>query len=70
VVSETIKEVANCRRSGILINTFMLARDFDLVSFVKKVTEICRGKAYFTSPSTLGRYLLLDYMQKKSKTIH
>jgi len=70
VVSETIKEVANCRRSGILINTFMLARDFDLVSFVKKVTEICRGKAYFTTPNTLGRYLLLDYMQKKSKTIH
>ncbi|MFN8005550.1 MAG: VWA domain-containing protein [Terriglobia bacterium] len=70
VVSETIKEVANCRRSGILINTFMLARDYDLVSFVKKVTEICRGKAYFTTPSTLGRYLLLDYMQKKTKTIH
>ena len=70
VVSETIKEVANCRRSGILINTFMLARDYDLVSFVKKVTEICRGKAYFTTPNTLGRYLLLDYMQKKSKTIH
>ena len=70
VVSETTKEVANCRRSGILINTFMLARDYDLVSFVKKVTEICRGKAYFTTPHTLGQYLLLDYMQKKTKTIH
>src|SRR5438094_8479032 len=61
VVAETIKEVANCRRSGILINTFMLARDYDLVSFVKKVTEICRGKAYFTTPYTLGQYLLMDY---------
>jgi Ca-activated chloride channel homolog len=70
VVAETIKEVANCRRSGILINTFMLARDYDLVSFVKKVTEICRGKAYFTTPYTLGQYLLMDYMQKKVKTIH
>jgi len=70
VVAETIKEVANCRKSGILINTFMLARDYDLVSFVKKVTEICRGKAYFTTPYTLGQYLLMDYMQKKVKTIH
>src|SRR5438552_3107219 len=70
VVAETIKEVANCRKSGILINTFMLARDYDLVSFVKKVTEICRGKAYFTTPYTLGQYLLMDYMQKKVRTIH
>jgi Ca-activated chloride channel family protein len=70
VVSETIKEVANCRKSAIMINTFMLARDHELVSFVKKVTEICRGKAYFTTPYTLGQYLLMDYMQKKVKTIH
>lgn len=70
VVRETIREVAACRRSGIMINTFMLARDYELVSFVKKVTEICRGKAYFTTPYTLGQYLLLDYMQNKVKTIH
>jgi Ca-activated chloride channel homolog len=70
VVSETVKEVANCRRAGIMINTFMLARDYDLVSFVKKVCEICRGKAYFTTPHTLGQYLLMDYMEKKFKTIH
>ncbi len=70
VVGETIKEVANCRKAGIMINTFMLARDHELVSFVKKVTEICRGKAYFTTPYTLGQYLLMDYMQKKVKTIH
>jgi Ca-activated chloride channel family protein len=54
VVGETLKEVANCRKSGILINTFMLARDPDLVSFVKKVTEMCRGKAYFTTPTPLA----------------
>ncbi len=70
VVAETIKEVASCRKSGILINTFMLARDYELVSFVKKVTEICRGKAYFTTPYTLGQYILMDYMQKKVKSIH
>src|SRR5947209_6903274 len=70
VVSETLHEVARCRRNGILINTFMLASDYGLVSFVQKVTEICQGKAYFTTPYTLGQYLLMDYMQKKIKHIH
>jgi Ca-activated chloride channel homolog len=70
VVSETLHEVARCRRNGILINTFMLASDYGLVNFVQKVTEICRGKAYFTTPYTLGQYLLMDYMQKKLKHIH
>ncbi|MGH9376016.1 MAG: vWA domain-containing protein [Terriglobia bacterium] len=70
VVSETLHEVARCRRSGILINTFMLASDYGLINFVQRVTEICRGKAYFTTPYTLGQYLLMDYMQKKVKHIH
>ncbi len=70
VVSETLHEVARCRRNGILINTFMLASDYGLVHFVQKVTEICRGKAYFTTPYTLGQYLLMDYMQKKVKRVH
>jgi Ca-activated chloride channel homolog len=70
VVALTLKEVANCRRQGILVNTFMLARDHDLVAFVKKVTEICRGKAYFTTPYTLGQYVLMDYLNKKTRTLH
>lgn len=70
VVSETMHEVVRCRRNGILINTFMLASDYGLVNFVQKVTEICRGKAYFTTPYTLGQYLLMDYMRKKVKHIH
>jgi Ca-activated chloride channel family protein len=70
IVSETIAEVAACRNAGILINTFMLARDYDLVSFVRKVAEICHGKAYFTTPRTLGRYVLMDYMDKKTRTVH
>jgi Ca-activated chloride channel family protein len=48
----------------------MLARDYDLVSFVRKVAQICHGKAYFTTPQTLGRYVLMDYMDKKTRTIH
>ena len=70
IVSETFSEVAACRKAGILINTFMLARDYDLVSFVRKVAQICHGKAYFTTPRTLGQYVLMDYMDKKTRTIH
>ncbi len=70
VISRTLEEVARCRRQGILINTFMLASDYGLVNFVQKVTELCRGKAYFTTPYTLGRYLLMDYMNRKTRTIH
>jgi Ca-activated chloride channel family protein len=70
IVAETCAEVAACRRSRIMINTFMLARDYDLVSFVRRVAEICKGKAYFTTPYTLGQYVLMDYMDKKTKTIH
>jgi Ca-activated chloride channel family protein len=70
VVSETLEEVARCKRSNIMINTFMLASDFGLVQFVQKVTSMCRGKAYFTTPDTLGEYLLMDYMSRKMKTIH
>jgi Ca-activated chloride channel homolog len=70
VVSETLEEVARCKRANIMINTFMLASDIGLVQFVHKVSEMCRGKAYFTTPDTLGEYLLMDYMNRKSKTIH
>jgi len=70
VVTQTLEEVGRCRKSGILINTFMLASDYALVHFVQKVTELCRGKAYFTTPYTLGQYLLMDYMQKKTRHIH
>jgi len=70
VVSQTLEEVSKCKRAGIMINTFMLASDYGLVQFVQKVTEMCRGKAYFTTPYTLGQYLLMDYMSRKTKTIH
>jgi Ca-activated chloride channel family protein len=70
VVTQTLEEVAKCRRAGILINTFMLASDYSLVHFVQKVAELCRGKAYFTTPYTLGQYLLMDYVRGKTRTIH
>ena len=70
ILKATFDEVAQCRRSGILINTFMLARDRALIGFVKKVSEIARGRAYFTTPQTLGQYVTMDFMSKKVETIH
>ena len=70
VISKTLEEVSRCKRQGILINTFMLASDYGLVQFVQKVTEMCRGKAYFTTPRSLGQYLLMDYMNRKTRTVH
>jgi Ca-activated chloride channel homolog len=70
VISKTLEEVGRCKKQGILINTFMLASDYGLVQFVQKVTELCRGKAYFTTPVNLGQYLLMDYMNRKTRTIH
>jgi Ca-activated chloride channel family protein len=69
ILKETYREVAICRRSGILINTFMLARERALVEFVKKVCEIARGKAYFTSTMTLGQYILMDFMRRKTRKV-
>ncbi len=70
IVSETFAEVSACAKAGIMINTFMLARDPDLVAFVRRVAALCRGKAYFTTPHTLGQYVLMDYLDRKTKTIH
>src|SRR3989440_7806513 len=70
VVSQTLEEVSRCKRSGVMINTFMLASDYGLIQFVQKVTEMCRGKAYFTTPHTLRQYLLMDYISRKTRTIH
>ena len=70
IITETFREVANCRKAGIMINTFMLARDHELVSFVRRVAAMCSGKAYFTTPKTLGKYVLMDYMKKKTKRVH
>jgi Ca-activated chloride channel homolog len=70
VISRTLEEVNRCKKQGIIINTFMLASDYGLINFIQKVTEICRGKAYFTTPQTLGQYLLMDYMNRKTRTVH
>mgnify|MGYP001821035276 FL=1 len=69
ILQRTFREVAACRKSGILINTFMLAQDPYLVQFVRKVSEIAHGKAYFTSTLTLGQYIMMDFLKGKRRNI-
>jgi len=69
VIAETLREVAACRKSGIMINTFMLARDRALVEFVSRMSEISRGKAYFTNTMSLGQFVLMDFLKKKARRV-
>jgi len=69
ILKATFHEVAACRKAGIMINTFMLARERSLVDFVKRVCEISRGKAYFTNTMTLGQYILMDFMRRKTRRV-
>ena len=69
VLQETLTEVAACRKAGIPVNTFMLARDRALVEFVKMVSAITRGRAYFTNTMTLGQFILMDFLKRKTSTV-
>ncbi len=70
VLGETIREVGSCRRQGIQINTFMLARDPELIAFVQRVSQMTKGKAYFTTPHTIGRYVLQDFQARRTKMVN
>ena len=70
VLGQTLKEVGSCRRNGIQINTFMLARDPELIAFVQRVSAMTRGKAYFTTPHTIGRYVLQDFQARRTKMVN
>ena len=69
ILQETYREVTACRRSAIMINTFMLARERSLVEFVKRMCELSKGKAYFTNTMTLGQFILMDFMKRKTRRV-
>jgi len=68
-VSETLKEVRNCTRAGITINTFMLERTSYLTAFIDYVTKVNKGRAFFTDPDRLGDYLLVDYLSNHRRRV-
>ncbi|MBI2264274.1 MAG: VWA domain-containing protein [Armatimonadetes bacterium] len=69
IVNQTLREADACRRHDITITTFMVARDSTLVDFVERLSRTNNGRAYLTSPGTLGEYLLVDYMRNRKKTV-
>jgi Ca-activated chloride channel family protein len=70
VMAETFREVQACRKSGIMINTFMLARDYYLVDFVKRMTAMTNGKAYFANPNNLTEFVLMDFLKRRTSRVY
>jgi Ca-activated chloride channel homolog len=69
VMSETFKEVQACRKAGIMINTFMLASDYYLVDFVKQMSAMTNGKAYFANPGNLSQFVLIDFLRRRTRKV-
>ncbi len=69
VMAETFKEVQACRKSGIMINTFMLASDHYLVEFVKRMSAMTNGKAYFANPNNLSQFVLMDFLKRRTSRV-
>ena len=69
VMEQTFKEVQGCRKAGIMINTFMLASDYYLVEFVKEMTAMTSGKAYFANPGNLSQFVLIDFMRRRKSKV-
>jgi Ca-activated chloride channel family protein len=69
VMAETFKEVQACRKAGIMINTFMLASDYYLVEFVKQMTAVTNGKAYFANPNNLSQFVLMDFLRRRTSRV-
>lgn len=69
VMAETFKEVQACRKAGIMINTFMLASDYYLVEFVKQMTAMTNGKAYFADPANLSQFVLMDFLRRRTSRV-
>ena len=68
-VDATLLEVARCTRERIRINTFMLDPDRSLQHFVAKLTEMNRGRAFYTTPENLGDYVLVDFIEQKRELL-
>src|SRR5438876_7317149 len=69
VMEATFREVQACRKSGIMINTFMLASDYYLVEFVKQMTAMTNGKAYFANPANLSQFVLIDFLRRRKSRV-
>ncbi|HYY97872.1 MAG TPA: VWA domain-containing protein [Pyrinomonadaceae bacterium] len=69
VMEATFREVQACRKAGIQVNTFMLASDYYLVDFVKQMSAMTNGKAYFATPGNLTQFVLIDFLRRKKSRV-
>ncbi len=69
IVNLTLQEAASCRRSRIVITTFMIARDPYLVDFVERLTRTNKGRAYYSSLESLGEFVFVDYLQNRRRRV-
>ncbi|MDT7778908.1 MAG: Ca-activated chloride channel [Acidobacteriota bacterium] len=69
VMEATFREVQACRKAGVQINTFMLASDYYLVEFVKQMSAMTAGKAYFATPGNLTQFVLIDFLKRKKSRV-
>jgi len=68
-INETLREVRRCTKEGITINTFMLERSRSLAEFVAHMTQLNRGRAFYASPERLGEYVLVDFVNRRTKRV-
>lgn len=68
-IEATLREVVRCTREGITINTFMLERSRALAEFVAEMTRLNRGRAFYASPETLGEYVLVDFVSRRTRKV-
>jgi uncharacterized protein with von Willebrand factor type A (vWA) domain len=66
-VAETLNQVRRVTRRGITINTFMLDDAPELVGFVERMTQINHGRAFYTAPSQLGSFMMVDYVSQRRR---
>ena len=69
IVNGVLDQAAICRRENISITTFMIARDPTLQAFVREMTEVNRGRAYYSRLDDLGGYIFEDYVRNRRKTV-
>ena len=69
VMEATFREVQACRKAGVQVNTFMLASDYYLIEFVKQMSAMTSGKAYFATPSNLTQFVLIDFLRRKKSRV-
>ncbi|MGE5435635.1 MAG: vWA domain-containing protein [Syntrophothermus sp.] len=69
ILNKTLDQAAKCRKLGIIITTFMIARDPYLQQFVRDFTKTNNGKAFYSSLTGLGDYLFEDYIRNRRKRL-